>query len=186
MQETHTTRYRGMDPAKLALSNITEAEMGALIALKRPPGLIRKVFTALMLLVSPFETSELDVTWEAVKEWVEQLGGVQAWLHNLWNFNLAVVPISNAIKALGYMDSEQLEKDTIEQFSLPLARFSEWIRTVCYSANDRPLQQSIDGQSYEGTPSQHSPDGELDTDPPLEMESFEGLQAEGQQNAQHE
>lgn len=132
-----------MDPCKLALSNVTEAEMSDLLALKRPPGLIRKVFTALMLLVSPFETSDLDVTWEAVKEWVEQLGGVQAWLHNLWNFNMAAVPISNAIKTLGYMEAEQLERSYLEQFSLSLAKFAEWIRTVCFSANERPVTARV-------------------------------------------
>ena len=135
-------RYKGMDPCKLALSNLSEAEMGAILALKRPPGLIRKVFTALMLLVSPFETTELDVTWEAVTDWVEQVGGVRAWLHNLWNFHLAVVPISNAIKTLGYMEAERLAPEHLEVFSQPLSKLAEWIRVVCMSAHDRPVTSS--------------------------------------------
>jgi len=135
-----TSLYPDFDRCKLALSNVTHDEMGALLALKRPPGLVRNVFTALMLLVSPFETSDLDITWDAVKEWVQQLGGIQEWLHNLWNFDLAVVPISNAIKTLGYMESEGLDRDTLQQFSPTLAKFAEWIRTVCKSANDRPIK----------------------------------------------
>jgi len=149
--EGYGDKYQGMDPCKLALSNIGEAEIGAILALKRPPGLVRKVFTALMLLVSPFETSELDVTWDAVKDWVSQVGGVREWLHNLWNFNLAVVPISNAIKTLGYLEAERLDKDTLEKFSLPLSKLGEYIRIVCHSAHERPVTREV-GSAKKATP----------------------------------
>jgi len=62
----HSIDYDGIDPTRMALAKVGEEEMRQLVHNKRPPGTVRKVFTALMVLVSPFETSESDVQWTAV------------------------------------------------------------------------------------------------------------------------
>jgi len=130
----HSIDYDGIDPARLALAKVSEHEMQLLVDNRRPPGTVRKVFTALMILVSPFETSEADVQWTAVQEWVDQLGGVAAWLHNLWNFNIGLVPVGNATKCQKYIVDSALFDDQLRIYSPCLANFLRWIQEVCASA----------------------------------------------------
>lgn len=137
--------YDGVDPTRMALAKVNKDEMGLLIGNKRPPGSTRKVFTALMLLVSPFETSELDVQWTAVQEWVDSLGGVAEWLHNLWNFNIGLVPVGNAAKCKKYIIDRGLEDKNLRLYSPCLANFLLWILEVCACAQPMTARESVSG-----------------------------------------
>lgn len=72
--------------------------------------------------------------WTAVQEWVEQLGGVAEWLHNLWNFNVGLVPVSNTTKCKKYIVDHALFDEQLRVYSPCLANFLLWIQEVCASA----------------------------------------------------
>jgi len=97
----------------------------------RPPGSVRTVFSALMILVSPFEASGQDLEWAAVREWLETLGGVQPWLSNLWNFNMSLVPVTNALRAEEYLEQQTVDEEGLFKFKPAVAHLLKWIHAVC-------------------------------------------------------
>jgi len=133
-RQHHSGTYDGIDPSRMALAKVNEEEMTILVNNKSPPGSVKNIFTALMILVSPFETKESDVQWTAVQEWVYQLGSVAEWLHNLWNFNISLVPVGNATKCKKFMVDRGIHEDQVRSYSPCLANFLLWIHEVCASA----------------------------------------------------
>lgn len=146
-RQHYSTGYDGVDPVRRALAQVSEEEMSAIIANKRPPGLVRKAFAAMMILVSPFEITSTAEELSAVREWVEQLGGVGEWLHNLWNFNIGLVPISNAARCKKYMIEKGLDDTTLRKYNPCLANFVLWIQEVCASAAPLTSRQSSRARS---------------------------------------
>lgn len=138
-RRTHSTTYEGVNPSRKVLAEITVADMENIIKLKKPPGSVRTVFAALMILVSPFETTEADLEWDAVTEWVGHLGGVKNWLSNLWNFNLSLVPVTNAQKTEEFLAQHQCDPKGLKSFSVAVLKLLEWIESICSTV--KPLTQ---------------------------------------------
>jgi len=127
----HSTSYDGVDPARRILSKISAEDMCYVASVTRPPGSVRTVFSALMILVSPFEASGQDLEWPAVREWLETLGGVQPWLSNLWNFNMSLVPVTNALRAEEYLENQTVDEEGLFKFKPAVAHLLKWIHAVC-------------------------------------------------------
>jgi len=127
----HSTSYDGVDPTRRILSQICAQDMCYVVSVTRPPGSVRTVFSALMILVSPFETNEQDVEWAAVRGWIESLGGVQPWLSNLWNFNMSLVPVTNAMRVEEYLQQHQVDQEGLLKFKPAVAHLLQWIHAVC-------------------------------------------------------
>ena len=125
-----------------ALEMIRADDMRLLLGMKRPPEIVKKVFGSLMIVVSPFETTESDISWEAVHEWVRQLQGVDAFLDNLRHFEATVVSPSIVQNTLDYMTNAELFPNTVKKFSGALATLCTWIWSVCESS------QPVVTQSY--------------------------------------
>lgn len=125
-----------------ALEMIRADDMRLLLGMKRPPEIVKKVFGSLMIIVSPFETTESDISWEAVHEWVRQLQGVDAFLDNLRHFEATVVAPSIVQNTLDYMTNAELFPNTVKKFSGALATLCTWIWSVCESS------QPVLTQSY--------------------------------------
>jgi len=159
-REHYSHDYDGIDPTRIALAKVDEDQMAAIVNNKKPPGCVRNIFTALMLLVSPFDTSEADVQWTAVQEWVTQMGGVTNWLHNLWNFNIGLVPVGNATKCKKFIIDVGLEHDQVKRYSECLANFLSWLEEVCASAQEvQDMKNS--GQGYLTTGASDSPGSQV-------------------------
>ena len=120
-----------VDPARRILSKISAEDMCYVASVTRPPGSVRTVFSALMILVSPFEASGQDLEWPAVREWLETLGGVQPWLSNLWNFNMSLVPVTNALRAEEYLENQTVDEEGLFKFKPAVAHLLKWIHAVC-------------------------------------------------------
>ena len=59
------------------------------------------------IVVSPFDTTESDISWEAVHEWVRQLHGVDSFLDNLNHFGstqIAPPIVQNTLDFLSHAD----------------------------------------------------------------------------------
>lgn len=109
-------------------------DMRLLLGMKRPPEIVKKVFAALMIVVSPFETTHSDISWEAVHEWVRQLGGVDSFLENLNHFEAASVKPNIVQNTLDFMVNAELFPSTVKKFSGACATLCAWIWNVCESA----------------------------------------------------
>ena len=120
-----------VDPARRILSKISAEDMCYVASVTRPPGSVCTVFSALMILVSPFEASGQDLEWPAVREWLETLGGVQPWLSNLWNFNMSLVPVTNALRAEEYLENQTVDEEGLFKFKPAVAHLLKWIHAVC-------------------------------------------------------
>lgn len=113
--------------------------------------LSRQVFASLMIVVSPFETTDSDVSWEAVHEWVRQLQGVDSFLDNLRHFSSSTVPPPKVQSTLDFMANAELFPATVKKFSGALATLCTWIWSVC-EASQPQLTQSYRQQQkgYQG------------------------------------
>lgn len=118
-----------------ALKVIRADDMRLLLGMKRPPEIVKKVFSALMIVVSPFETTEADVTWDAVHDWVRQLHGVDSFLDNLQCFDASSIPQTIVQKTLDFMAMAELYPATVRKFSGALATLCTWIWSACEAAN---------------------------------------------------
>jgi len=139
-----------------ALSMIRGDDMRLLLGMKRPPEVVKKVFASLMVLVSPFETTEADVSWEAVHEWVRQLQGVESFLDNLEHFEAADVSGPVVQRTLDYMTGAQLFPTVVKQYSGALATLCTWIWAICESAQPKMTSEYRNQQAH---PPKGSSDG---------------------------
>jgi len=129
-------------------------DMRLLLGMKRPPEIVKKVFASLMIVVSPFETSDSDISWEAVHEWVRQLQGVDCFLDNLRHFAATTVPAPIVQSTLDYMTGAELFPATVKKFSGALATLCTWIWNVCESGDPQLTQQYRQLQSTYHEPHQ--------------------------------
>jgi len=102
-----------------------------LLGMRRPPELVKKVFSALMLLVSPFETSEADICWDAVQGWLVQLKGVQAFVDNLNHFDAHIIERPVVTRTVDYLFRNDLSPEKVALFSAALASLASWIWGIC-------------------------------------------------------
>jgi len=123
-----------------ALELIRADDMRLLLGMKRPPEIVKKVFASLMIVVSPFDTTESDISWEAVHEWVRQLQGVDSFLDNLRHFSASVVPPPIVQSTLDYMANAELFPATVKKVSGALATLCAWIWSVCETSQPQLTQ----------------------------------------------
>jgi len=136
-----TERARGGDAAAAplscadrvsrALDMIKPDDLRLLLGMKRPPEIVKTVFGSLMIIVSPFETTESDISWGAVHEWVRQLQGVDSFLENLHHFDAAKVAPPIVQSALDYMSTANLYPSNVKKFSGALATLCTWVWCIC-------------------------------------------------------
>jgi len=147
----------GQDPERRvtkALDMIRADDMRLLLGMKRPPEMVKKVFASLMIVVSPFETTESDISWEAVHEWVRQLNGVDSFLDNLMHFEATVVAPNIVQSTLDFMTASDLYPTTVKKFSGALATLCTWIWSVCETSQPT-LTRSYRSQATKGYQTQH-------------------------------
>jgi len=116
------------------LSRLRAEHLSTVLSMKRPPELVKRVFSALMILVSPFEPSHFDVSWFAVQQWIQELGSVETFLENLRAFEISMVPQSNLSRTLAFMRQSGIERDRLEQLSESLADLCDWVWATCAPA----------------------------------------------------
>jgi len=117
-----------------ATNQVRPDDIKLLLGMRRPPELVKKVFSALMLLVSPFETSEADICWDAVQQWLVQLKGVQAFVDNLNHFDAHIIEKPVITRTVEYLLQFDLYPDKVALFSAALASLSSWIWGICEEA----------------------------------------------------
>merc|ERR1740133_682107 len=117
-----------------ATNQVRPDDIKLLLGMRRPPELVKKVFSALMLLVSPFETSEADICWDAVQQWLVQLKGVQAFVDNLNHFDAHSIEKPVISRTVEYLLQFDLYPDKVALFSAALASLSSWIWGICEEA----------------------------------------------------
>lgn len=132
-----TSRSHHRDPAPPSPIEMQEHrvvrvdDIKLLLGMRRPPDLVKKVFSALMLLVSPFETSEADLSWDAVQQWLAALQGVEAFVDNLNHFDVSSVDPKVISRTVDYLICNELRPQSVELFSKALSSLCEWIWRVC-------------------------------------------------------
>lgn len=102
-----------------------------LLGMKRPPELVKKVFSSLMLLVSPFETAEADLSWAAVQQWLAALRSVESFVDNLNHFDVTSVDPAVISRTVDFLIREELTPDSVALFSAALSSLANWIWGVC-------------------------------------------------------
>jgi len=145
-------------------------DMRLLLGMKRPPEIVKKVFAALMIVVSPFETTESDISWEAVHEWVRQLSGVDSFLDNLRHFEGSSVKPNIAQNTLDFMANAELFPSTVKKFSGACATLCTWIWNVCEAAQPH-LTQSYRQLSKGYQPHMHGEEHDVDEEDGLQQHS---------------
>merc|ERR1711988_349839 len=93
----------GLRPPGECLAQVKEEHLAMLLSMRRPPELVKRVFSALMIMVSPFEPTHVDISWVAVQEWVKEIGTVKSFLGNLATFEVGMVPQANAERTAAFM-----------------------------------------------------------------------------------
>lgn len=116
------------------LSLVKEEHLAMLLSMRKPPELVRRVFSALMILVSPFEPTHVDISWVAVQEWVKEIGTVKSFLENLATFEVGMVPQANAERTAAFMRQSGLHRERLVPLSDALANLADWLRTLCGEA----------------------------------------------------
>jgi len=95
MRPTRGRRANAPGSATIHLETVQLDELQLLLSIERPTEILEKVFAALLILVSPYEPSEVDCSWVALREWVGALKGPKAFLSNLRAFNPLTVLSQN-------------------------------------------------------------------------------------------
>jgi hypothetical protein len=113
------------------LHSIQLDELQLLLSIDRPTEILEKVFAALLILVSPYEPSEVDCSWVALREWVTALKGAKYFLSNLRAFNPLTVLSRNVEACLGFLASERLNQIKLQRFSPSLVALHQWVMAVC-------------------------------------------------------
>jgi len=124
------------------LSRLREEHLSTVLNMQRPPELVKRVFSALMILVSPFEPSHFDVSWFAVQHWIAELGNVNVFLENLRVFQIEMVPQANVDRTIAFMHQSGLSRDRLEPLSESLADLCDWIYLTCAPAVSQTTQQA--------------------------------------------
>jgi len=113
------------------LQRVRVDDIKLLLGMKRPPDLVKKVFSSLMLLVSPFETAEADLSWAAVQQWLAALRSVESFVDNLNHFDVRSVDPAVIGRTVDYLVREDLKPDSVALFSAALSSLAAWIWEVC-------------------------------------------------------
>lgn len=116
------------------LEKLRPEHLSTVLSMKRPPELVKRVFAALMILVSPFEPSHFDVSWFAVQQWIQELGTIDTFLANLNVFEVSMVPPENLNRTVAFMRQSGLERDKLEPLSESLADLCDWLWATCAPA----------------------------------------------------
>merc|ERR1711865_418871 len=112
-------------PPASYLTRLRAEHLETVLKLKRPPELVKRVFSALMILVSPFDVSHFDVSWFAVQQWVKELGSVDTFLQNLRVFELSMVPEGNVERTVSFMEQSGLDSSRLKDVSDSLGSLVE-------------------------------------------------------------
>eukprot|EP00658_Telonema_sp_P-2_P085897 TRINITY_DN9897_c0_g1_i3.p1 TRINITY_DN9897_c0_g1~~TRINITY_DN9897_c0_g1_i3.p1 ORF type:complete len:376 (+),score=104.30 TRINITY_DN9897_c0_g1_i3:101-1228(+) len=113
------------------LQRVRVDDIKLLLGMRRPPELVKKVFSSLMLLVSPFNTTDEDISWEAVQNWLGQLKGVESFVKNLNHFDVTSVDPQVIARTVDYLIQHHLVADQVSLFSAALSSLCSWIWDVC-------------------------------------------------------
>merc|ERR1711988_1171733 len=124
----------GLRPPAECLAEVKEEHLAMLLSHRRPPELVKRVFSALMILVSPFEPTHVDISWVAVQEWVKEIGTVKNFLDNLSAFNVSMVPPANAARTAAFMRQSGLVRERLVPLSDALANLGDWLMGICIQA----------------------------------------------------
>jgi len=124
------------NPAMLMsrLELVREEHLAMLLSMRRPPELVKRVFSALMIMVSPFEPTHVDISWVAVQEWVKEIGTVRSFLENLSAFEVSMVPTANAERTAAFMRQSGIVRERLLPLSDALANLADWLRGLCMKA----------------------------------------------------
>jgi len=118
-------------PPAESLSRVKEEDLAMLISMRRPPELVKRVFSALMIMVSPFVPTHVDISWVAVQEWVKEVGTIKAFMNNLSAFDASMVPAQNPERTAAFMRQSGLSREKLLPISESLANLSDWLIGLC-------------------------------------------------------
>jgi len=166
-------KRKGKSGSVTARSEAEEAQqvrledLKLLLGMRRPPELVKKVFSALMILVSPFEASEADICWEAVQHWLTQLKGVQQFTKNLNHFEASRLDPSAVIRTVDYLLTHDLHPESVAIFSGALCTLARWIWGKCEEAlpgvsEERVAARNVEEELPSATPNAAAPENEQD------------------------
>jgi len=144
-EDAYSPCYHGDDPARQALCKVSTHDLTALLLLRQPSESVKKVVMAMMVLVLPGSlgaTHDLHRWWVGLLEWVEELGGSTAFLQNLWNFKLSMVPITNAVRALQIIQDKAVDHRELRTWQPAAWWLLKWIQRVCRSFNPKQSDHS--------------------------------------------
>lgn len=131
--ETESLMTELRPPAE-CLAEVKEEHLAMLLSHHRPPELVKRVFSALMIMVSPFEPTHVDISWVAVQEWVKEVGTVKNFLDNLASFDVSMVPAANPERTAAFMRQSGLVRDKLVPLSDALANLADWLMGLCIQA----------------------------------------------------
>merc|ERR1712166_679391 len=144
------------------LTRLRPEHLETVLKLKRPPELVKRVFSALMILVSPFDVSHFDVSWFAVQQWVKELGSVDTFLQNLRVFELSMVPEGNVERTVSFMEQSGLDSSRLKDVSDSLGDLCDWLWAVCVSeAESESLGSLVESPTNEDTKKAKNADEEI-------------------------
>lgn len=129
-----TMAMQGMLPAAEYLKEVKEEHLAMLLSMRRPPELVKRVFSALMILVSPFEPTHIDISWVAVQEWVKEVGTIKSFMDNLRAFDVTMVPPANPDRTAAFMRQSGLTTERLLPISDSLANLADWLMALCIEA----------------------------------------------------
>lgn len=134
MDSTGGLGMQGMMPAADYLAEVQEDHLAMLLAMRKPPELVKRVFSALMIMVSPFEPTHVDISWVAVQEWVKEVGTIQNFMANLRAFDVTMVPAANPERTAAFMRQSGLSRERLIPLSDSLANVADWLMGLCVEA----------------------------------------------------
>eukprot|EP00656_Telonema_subtile_P009205 TRINITY_DN14318_c0_g1_i1.p1 TRINITY_DN14318_c0_g1~~TRINITY_DN14318_c0_g1_i1.p1 ORF type:complete len:365 (-),score=63.89 TRINITY_DN14318_c0_g1_i1:284-1378(-) len=148
--------HRPLGEPATYLAKLQPEHLNTVLNMVRPPELVKRVFSALMILVSPFEPSHFDVSWFAVQQWIQELGSVETFLENLRVFDHSMVPPANVQRTVAFMRQSGLRRERLEPLSESLAELSDWIWATCEPSLDTASPAETDTASPTPTVELHS------------------------------
>jgi len=140
----------GIEPAIDYLAGVQEDHLAMLLAMRRPPELVKRVFSALMIMVSPFEPTHVDISWIAVQEWVKEVGTVGNFMANLTAFDVSMVPAANPERTAAFMRQSGLSRERLLPLSDSLANLADWLMVLCIEAGATGFLGGEDDVEEEG------------------------------------
>merc|ERR1712023_354342 len=107
------TVVAGLRPPAECLAEVKEDHVAMLLSMRRPPELVKRVFSALMIMVSPFEPTHVDISWVAVQEWLKEVGTIQNFMANLNAFDVTMVPPANPERTAAFIRQSGLVRERL-------------------------------------------------------------------------